>query len=82
MKLIRSIEIKYFRSVHSMRIDKFGDMTVLSGRNDVGKSNILRAMNLFFNSQTDLDTPLSFERDFNYKRLREVRQVSVNKLNP
>jgi predicted ATP-dependent endonuclease of OLD family len=52
-------------------------LNVLSGRNDVGKSNVLRALNLFFNGNTDWQTPLDFAKDFSLTRLNQVRKESV-----
>lgn len=77
MKVIRRVEIKYFRSIYTLVLKQCGSLNVLSGRNDVGKSNILRALNLFFNGQTDWQTPLDFSRDFSLSRLEQVRKESV-----
>ncbi|EPG0533139.1 ATP-dependent nuclease [Vibrio harveyi] len=62
--MIRKITIKNFRSIDSQTIDA-KDLTVFVGSNDAGKSNILRALNLFFNNQTDFKVPFSFFSDFN-----------------
>ncbi len=69
MKIIEQIEIKNFRSFgnrkkESYKLIKIGDLNVISGANDSGKSNILRALNLFFNGQTNLNQFFDFERDF------------------
>jgi len=77
MKIIRRIEIKYFRSIYSVVLKECSSLNVLSGRNDVGKSNILRALNLFFNSQADWLTPIDFNKDFSLFRLEQVRKESV-----
>ena len=77
MKIIRRIEIKYFRSIYSVVLKECGSLNVLSGRNDVGKSNILRALNLFFNGQTDWLTSIDFGKDFSFSRLEQVRKESV-----
>lgn len=45
MKIIDSITIRYFRSVYTLNIGQCEDITIVSGRNDVGKSNILKALN-------------------------------------
>jgi hypothetical protein len=71
------VEIKYFRSIYSVAIKDCGSLNVFSGRNDVGKSNILRALNLFFNGQTDWKNSLDFGRDFSLSRLEQVRKDSV-----
>jgi len=74
---IYAIEIAYFRSIHKTRLRGMSDLVVLAGRNDVGKSNILKAVNLFFNNQTDWNTPFDFQRDFSRKRLSEVRKDTI-----
>ena len=42
----------------------FQNANVFVGINDVGKSNILKALNLFFNGQTDYSNGFSYESDF------------------
>ena len=71
--LVRSIEIKYFRSIHRLKLKNLGLLNVLSGRNDVGKSTVLKALNLFFNAETDWGAPLDFSRDFSQRRRAEVQ---------
>jgi len=53
MEIISQIEIRYFRSIYYLKITKNNSLNIFSGGNDAGKSNILKALNLFFNSQTD-----------------------------
>ena len=75
MKYIKTIQIKYFRSVYNLTFEEMSEgVTVFTGGNDVGKSNILRALNLFFNGEVDFQTPLSFERDFSKIRKQEIRE--------
>lgn len=62
--MIKNILIKNFRSIHSLTIDS-NALTTFVGPNDVGKSNLLRALNLFFNGYTDHGIPFSFDKDFN-----------------
>lgn len=62
--MIHSIRIQRFRSIDDFRID-CGRLTTFIGMNDAGKSNVVRALNLFFNGQTDHDKPFNFEDDFN-----------------
>ena len=61
--MITDISIKYFRSITSMNIS-VSDLNMLVGLNDVGKSNILKALNLFFMGETDYNEKYSFENDF------------------
>lgn len=76
---IEKIEVSYFRSIYSSRLTMLGDMSVICGRNDVGKSNYLRALNLFFNGQTDWNVPIDFYQDFNIQRLEECRKKVKSK---
>ena len=65
MKLIRRIEISYLRSLYTAVLDRPGDMNVVFGRNDSGKSNLLRALNLFFNEETEPGRgEIEFDLDF------------------
>ena len=74
---IESIEIYYFRSIYYLKLSNLQDLIVFSGRNDCGKSNILKALNLFFNNQTDWHNELDFYRDYSKIRLEEVRKETV-----
>lgn len=72
MKIIEKIEIKNFRSFGNRKqsktqITKIEDMNIFSGANDSGKSNILRALNLFFNKRTNLNDFLNIKNDL-FKR--------------
>lgn len=51
MKLI-SLTIKNFRCYQDETILKIEDLTTLIGRNDIGKSTLLEALEIFFNNQT------------------------------
>lgn len=64
MPKIRRIAIKNFRSIIELTMDTT-DLTVIVGDNDCGKSNVLRALNLFFNGRTNPDTPFNFQDDYN-----------------
>ena len=77
MKLIDCITIRYFRSVYTLTLDKCQDLTVISGKNDVGKSNILKALNLFFNNQSDYLHNFSFHEDYSLTRKEEVRKDTI-----
>jgi len=75
MKYINKIEINYFRSIHKIVIKDLSDVNIFTGMNDVGKSNVLKALNLFFNNETESGIPFNFQDDFNLKRLTEVRKT-------
>lgn len=63
MGIIKKIVIDDFRSIHHIELD-CEQTNVFSGLNDCGKSNILRALNLFFNDKVDFLSPLEFDRDY------------------
>ncbi len=76
---IARIKIRNFRSLVSVDLE-FGAYNVLVGQNDSGKSNVLRALNLFFNGQTDVGVPLNFDRDFSQQAKtakRKAKEISV-----
>jgi len=45
----KSIKLKNFRSYKDEVIIEFGDLTAFVGKNDIGKSTILEALDIFFN---------------------------------
>ena len=61
---ISKVEIRNFRSVYNLSLEP-GRMAVLVGNNDSGKSNILRALNLFFNDTVGPGESLEFGVDHN-----------------
>lgn len=75
MQLIRRIEISYLRSLYTAILDRPGDMNVVFGRNDSGKSNLLRALNLFFNEEIEPGQELEFELDFSDIRRDAAKAV-------
>jgi predicted ATP-dependent endonuclease of OLD family len=62
---IRNIHIENFRSIRKLTIP-VGKLSLFVGKNDSGKSNILRALNLFFNEETNYHRPLNFLDDYNF----------------
>ncbi|MEZ6928717.1 MULTISPECIES: ATP-dependent endonuclease [unclassified Aeromonas] len=73
MKLIKNVEIGYFRSIYKESIDCDSDLNIVFGRNDSGKSNVLRALNLFFNGQTNPNKVFDFAMD-----LCQARRVEAS----
>lgn len=74
MRLIDRVEVAYFRSLHSADISDVGDLNILFGRNDSGKSNVLRALNVFFNGETDVDVEPDFRID-----LSDIRRAQAQR---
>jgi AAA15 family ATPase/GTPase len=64
MHLIKAIQIHRFRSISDTSI-KVGEITIFSGINNSGKSNVLRALNLFFNGESSFGQKYDFEKDYN-----------------
>jgi hypothetical protein len=60
---LESIRIKNFRSLRDVLFDT-KNLTVFVGCNDEGKSNLLRALDLFFNGDRRDGYVLSWSRDF------------------
>ena len=50
MKNITKVEIQYFRSIYWATITNLESLNVFTGKNDAGMSNVLKAVNLFFNN--------------------------------
>lgn len=71
MKLIEEIEIRYFRSFYIFRLKDLGDLSIIFGKNDSGKSNVVRALNLFFAGRPEHNHPFDFPIDFCEQRLSE-----------
>ncbi|HEY3951309.1 ATP-dependent nuclease [Phenylobacterium sp.] len=75
MKLIKKIEVNYLRSLYGATLDDVGDMNVIFGRNDSGKSNLLRALNLFFNGDVEAGRKVEFDVDLSDQRRQEARDA-------
>lgn len=71
MKIIEKIEISYFRSFKNIVIYDLKDLNIFSWANDAGKSNILRALNLFFNNEVNYWSKLDMFSDFNFDKNQE-----------
>ena len=53
-------------------------MNLFVGLNDAGKSNILKALNLFFNNETEPDVPFDFEHDYSkYAPIRKKKAKEI-----
>lgn len=55
-------------------------LNIIVGSNDVGKSNYLKALNLFFNHQSDPETYFNFWEDYSYQRhgvRREKNRIEI-----
>ncbi|MBJ7313257.1 ATP-dependent endonuclease [Rugamonas sp. CCM 8940] len=75
MNLIANVEVAYFRSIYKFQLSNCSDINIIFGRNDSGKSNVLRALNLFFDNQTNPGQRFRFDRDICHARLAEAQQA-------
>lgn len=67
MEIIKAVQIRKFRSIKSVTKGiELTDLNIFVGQNDQGKSNVLRALNLFFNSETDRGLSFRFSDDYCY----------------
>lgn len=74
MKIIKKIEIKHFRSVFEQSVEELNHLNIFGGQNDAGKSNVLRALNLFFNNQTSFLEEFDFQSDFSIHSKIKARE--------
>lgn len=81
MQYIEKVEISKFRSLGENNIIVCGKINIFSGSNDSGKSNVIKALNLFFNDRTDIFTNFNPENDFNKwfkdRNARGQRNVTI-----
>lgn len=62
---ISDLHIKNFRSIEELQLNNIDNLTYLVGRNNAGKSNILKALLTFFNNKiTSEDFPKHNEDEF------------------
>jgi len=75
--VISAVRVRNFRSLRDVRIVDVGKFTVFAGRNGTGKSNILRALNLFFNNQVEEGIQLDLSRDVTRSSSRSRQEVRI-----
>jgi len=82
MRFLLAARVTDFRSIAKGQVDRFGDVTPLVGFNGSGKSNLLRALNLFFNDVVETGESLNLRRDFREPgrkvKLRIVVEVDLD----
>lgn len=70
--ILKEVKINNFRSIKNttrgnVTYVAISDITAFVGKNNSGKSNILKALNLFFNNTISYRDVLDFNRDFTYQ---------------
>ncbi len=78
MRLIKSVRIEGLRSIEDQTLEKISDLTSFVGKNSSGKSNVLRALSLFFNNEIEPNKPLDFARDHFERIPRSRRKKRIN----
>lgn len=68
---IASIRIKNFRSIRNETIAA-KDFNIFVGLNDAGKSNVLKALNLFFTGETDYGKSFLLRMTFHTYSLKQA----------
>lgn len=62
-QIIHRVEVEHYRSLGKVSFE-LSDLNIFSGLNNSGKSNILRALNLFFNGESRFGEPYSHDLDY------------------
>jgi len=79
MKLIAGVTIRGFRSIQDCSLASIEDFTALAGLNNSGKSNFLRALNAFFNAETDPGQAVDVGEDYFRpdRKKKKAKEISV-----
>ena len=80
MITIQRVHVKNFRSLVDETIE-LSDYNFFVGKNDSGKSNVLKALNLFFNNKTDFNTPYDFDCDYSKfakRGAKQAREITIS----
>lgn len=74
---MREVRVRGLRSLNEAALSDLGDFSVMAGLNNSGKSNFLRALELFFNNTVD-GSPLDMRRDFTRSKAKKKQLVRVD----
>jgi hypothetical protein len=78
VSVISAVRVDGFRSLRRTGVTELRDYVPLIGMNGTGKSNLLRALNVFFNDTVDADgRGLDLSEDFTDHLKGKKRQVSI-----
>jgi len=76
MIFIKNIEIERFRSCRRTIVTGLTSYAIMCGKNNSGKSNILRALSLFFKNEIEPGIPLNLSSDCN-AAAKEKKRISI-----
>jgi len=77
MHIINNITIRNFRSISSAQISIPSGYLPIVGANNSGKSNILRALNLYFNSETEPGRLINIKEDFHNPSRKKKKEICI-----
>jgi len=77
MALIAGLEIRNFRSLREVDLRGLSDVNAITGLNNSGKSNVLRALNLFFNDEVDPGHEVELATDHYSPSRKKRKEISV-----
>jgi len=78
MSIIDEIRVENFRSIKDVTLRPLDDYEPIVGLNSAGKSNLLRAMKLFFTGSVDeSNSPVNLQRDYSDFGPQKGRRISV-----
>lgn len=78
MAIISEIRVENFRSIKAVTLRQLEDYEPIVGLNSAGKSNLLRALKLFFTGTVDeRETAVNLDRDYSDFSVQRGRRVTV-----
>src|SRR5262249_30345883 len=77
MEFIKAIRVTDFRSIAQADVRDPGDIVPLVGLNGSGKSNLLRALSLFFTGEVERGDGINLRRDFREPGRKQKLRISV-----
>lgn len=76
-KIITFVKVENFRSLSGTGPIELDSSNALFGLNSSGKSNLLRALNWFFNDIVEDGQPISLSSDISYSKKKKRREIKV-----
>jgi putative ATP-dependent endonuclease of OLD family len=80
---LEAVSIKRYRSAYDVQLPYVGDFNILIGKNNSGKSTLLRALKAFFQclkkgNVVAIDVPIGRDLiDFSHRRLAEAIEITA-----
>lgn len=80
MKLHKA-KILNFKTIRNIEVDIFEDITLIVGKNNIGKSNVLKAIDLFFKNITNDNNVIVEDEDFRFNTSKIKISLTFNQIN-